>query len=77
LLVRVQALFTHISVLLVDVSQLEPDIPRSERSRRVVEDVPEALQSVMSNSVVRILKRLTSRDDGYFLWCLYMIPSRK
>ncbi len=36
----------HIAILLVNVAELEPDIPRCQRSRRIVEDVSEALRDV-------------------------------
>jgi hypothetical protein len=34
---------THILLLFVDVTNLEPDVDFGERSRRIVEDVSEAL----------------------------------
>jgi hypothetical protein len=42
---------SHVSVLLIDVPKLEPDVPRCERARRVLQDIFEALASVEDNGI--------------------------
>jgi hypothetical protein len=59
---------THIAVLLVNMTELEPDVPRCQRPRGIVEDVPEALWGF--SRIQNTHGKLTSRLWGYLRWCL-------
>ena len=48
------ACFTHISILLIHVSQLEPYIPRSQWSRGVGKDVFETLGSALDPHITHL-----------------------
>jgi hypothetical protein len=62
---------TYILLLLVDMANLEPDVLLSERSRRVGNDVLEALPEPLEMRLAREwAEKLTSRDWAYFCCCL-------
>lgn len=53
---------THISILLVHMTKLKPDIVRGQWSRRVVEDVTEALGGQLGTGREKMyVAKLTSR----------------
>ena len=50
----------HVSVLLIDVAKLEPNIPRGQWPRWIIENVLEALRNISSITCIAISEKLTT-----------------